>query len=280
MCSALSFSEASRRSASPAPGLVVPAIGFSEARVPSSLTSVSGEDPTSEIPSSSSRKWYGRRVDAPERAVERERGDARSAAPPAARGRSGRRRRRGCAPSPAALPPRRPPGRESAASGRGRPRARGRPSPRRRAAPRPRRGRRRAPRPRSRRGRSGRACRRRRSGSRAGRARAPGAARSARARRRGRSRGSRRPGARRDLALGVGEVHQARPGPDEAVPPQPPLLHRLEQEAGARPGAQAEVGPERGDQVGVDVGCVCHGKRKDPPGGGLRAERAVRVPLG
>ena len=119
MCSALSFSEASSRSASPSPGLVVPAIGFREARVPSSLTSVSGEEPTSEIPSSSRRKWYGRRVDAPQRAVERERGDARSAAPPAARGRSGRRRRRGCAPSRAAPPPRRPRARGSAASGRG-----------------------------------------------------------------------------------------------------------------------------------------------------------------
>ena len=57
MCSALSFSEASRRSPMPAPGLVVPAMGFSEARVPSSLTNVSGDDPTSEIPSSSRRKW-------------------------------------------------------------------------------------------------------------------------------------------------------------------------------------------------------------------------------
>ncbi len=58
-CSALSFSDASNRSASPAPGLVVPAIGFRDARLPSSLTRVSGEEPTSEIPSSSSKKWYG-----------------------------------------------------------------------------------------------------------------------------------------------------------------------------------------------------------------------------
>ena len=34
-----------------------PAIGLRDARVPSSLTSVSGEEPTSETPSSSSRKW-------------------------------------------------------------------------------------------------------------------------------------------------------------------------------------------------------------------------------
>jgi hypothetical protein len=58
-CSALSFSEARRCSASPTPGVVVPAMGFSEARAPSSLTSVSGDEPTSEMPSSSRRKWYG-----------------------------------------------------------------------------------------------------------------------------------------------------------------------------------------------------------------------------
>jgi hypothetical protein len=58
-CSALSFSDASSSSASPSPGAAVPAIGLSEAREPSSFTSVSGEEPTSEIPSSSRRKWYG-----------------------------------------------------------------------------------------------------------------------------------------------------------------------------------------------------------------------------
>ena len=61
--------------------------------------------------------------------------------------------------------------------------------------------------------------------------------------------------ARRDLALGLVERHEARPGADEAVAPEPPLLDRLEQEARARPRAQPQVGPERGDQVGVDVGC-------------------------
>ena len=40
-------------------GLVVPAIGLRVAWVPSSLTRVSGEEPTREMPSSSSRKWYG-----------------------------------------------------------------------------------------------------------------------------------------------------------------------------------------------------------------------------
>ena len=58
-CSARSFSEASSRSASPSPGCVVPAIGFRLARPPSHLTSVSGEEPTSASPSSSSRKRYG-----------------------------------------------------------------------------------------------------------------------------------------------------------------------------------------------------------------------------
>ena len=59
MCSARSFSEARSSSASPSPGPVVPAIGFRLARVPSSFTSVSGEEPTSAMPSRSSRKWYG-----------------------------------------------------------------------------------------------------------------------------------------------------------------------------------------------------------------------------
>ena len=58
-CSARSFSEASSRSASPSPGCVEPAIGFSDARGPSHFTSVSGDEPTSAIPSSSSRKRYG-----------------------------------------------------------------------------------------------------------------------------------------------------------------------------------------------------------------------------
>ena len=55
-CSARSFSDASSRSASPSPGEVVPAIGFTLARRSFSLTSVSGDEPTSAMPSSSSRK--------------------------------------------------------------------------------------------------------------------------------------------------------------------------------------------------------------------------------
>ena len=58
-CSARSFSEPRSRSASPSPGLVVPAIGFTLARRPSSFTSVSGEEPTSASSSTSSRKRYG-----------------------------------------------------------------------------------------------------------------------------------------------------------------------------------------------------------------------------
>ena len=129
-----------------------------------------------------------RRVDAAQRAVERERATPTSAARRAARARSGTRRRRGCAPCT-----RRRRARTRPATGGGgsrRPRAGlarrradvaleqlGSVSPGRRAAPRRRRAR----------GRSGRACRRRRSGSRAGRARRPASARSARASRRSRS---------------------------------------------------------------------------------------------
>src|SRR5439155_352955 len=43
-CSARSFSDASSRSASPGPGSVVPAIGFTEARRPSIFGRVAGED--------------------------------------------------------------------------------------------------------------------------------------------------------------------------------------------------------------------------------------------
>ena len=96
------------------------------------------------------------------------------------------------------------------------------------------------------------------------RARPPAAARSARARRRGRSRGSRRRAARGDLVLGLVERHQARARADEAVPSEAALLDRLEQEAGARARAQPQVGPERGDQIGVDVGACGHGSTKRP----------------
>ena len=72
-CSARSFSDESSRSTSPSVGSVVPAIGQRLARPFSQATSRSGEEPTSAIPSSSSRNRYGRRIDAPERPVDVER---------------------------------------------------------------------------------------------------------------------------------------------------------------------------------------------------------------
>jgi hypothetical protein len=42
------------------------------------------------------------------------------------------------------------------------------------------------------------------------------------------------------------------------------VLDRLEQERGAVLGAQAEIGPERSDEIcGYDGGCVHFGKQKD-----------------
>ena len=58
-CSARSFSDESSRSASPSVGSVVPAMGQRLARPSSHATSRSGDDPTSDIPSSSSRNRYG-----------------------------------------------------------------------------------------------------------------------------------------------------------------------------------------------------------------------------
>ena len=58
-CSARSFSDSSSRSASPGPGAVVPAIGLRLARRPSTLTSVSGEEPIRATSPSSSRNVYG-----------------------------------------------------------------------------------------------------------------------------------------------------------------------------------------------------------------------------
>ena len=54
--------------------------------------------------------------------------------------------------------------------------------------------------------------------------------------------------------FGLLERDDARPGADERVPPQPSLLHRLEQEAGATLAAQAEIGAERRQEVGRDLG--------------------------
>ena len=71
-CSARSFSEASRRSSSPSPGFVVPAIGFTLARVPSSFTSVSGEEPIERQVAELEQEEVGRGIDAPQRPVDRD----------------------------------------------------------------------------------------------------------------------------------------------------------------------------------------------------------------
>ena len=75
------------------------------------------------------------------------------------------------------------------------------------------------------------------------------------------------------------EVDEPRAAADEGVPPEPPALDRLEQErpARARPSAQAQVGPERGEEVGGDLGGHGHGhgKRKRPLAEPRGAERAV-----
>ncbi len=60
------------------------------------------------------------------------------------------------------------------------------------------------------------------------------------------------------------EADDPRPVADERVPAHASVLDRLEQERGAVLGAQAEVGPERSDEIcGYDGGCVHFGKQKD-----------------
>ena len=61
--------------------------------------------------------------------------------------------------------------------------------------------------------------------------------------------------------LGLVQRHEPRTGADERVAAQATLLHRLEQERAAAAVAQAEVGPERGEQVGCDSGRHCKQKR-------------------
>ena len=86
--------------------------------------------------------------------------------------------------------------------------------------------------------------------------------------------------ARRHLAFGGSEVDESCSCAHEAVPPQPALLDRLEQEARRSARAQAQVGAERRDQVGVDVGALVIANETTLLAGGRRAERAVRMPLG
>ena len=67
---------------------------------------------------------------------------------------------------------------------------------------------------------------------------------------------------RRGLLLGLVERDDARAAADEGVAAEPALLDRLEQERRLAGGAQPEVRPERGDQVGGDDGGVVHATRK------------------
>jgi hypothetical protein len=72
----------------------------------------------------------------------------------------------------------------------------------------------------------------------------------------------------RHRRLSLREREEARARAHEAVPPEPALLHRLEQERpGAALPAHAEVGPEWSEEVGVDVCRDRHGKQKRPSGG-------------
>ncbi len=77
MCSARSLSEASSRSASPSPGLVEPAIGFTEARSAVPLDERLGRRPDQGELAKLEQEQVRRRVDVAERPVQRERRDAR-----------------------------------------------------------------------------------------------------------------------------------------------------------------------------------------------------------
>ncbi len=73
VCSARSFSDVSSPVSSPPPGHTVPAIGFSSAREPLHLTTVSGELPDEREVAELEEEEVRRRVDAPQRAVELDR---------------------------------------------------------------------------------------------------------------------------------------------------------------------------------------------------------------
>ena len=64
--------------------------------------------------------------------------------------------------------------------------------------------------------------------------------------------------------FGLLEPDDPRPVADERVPAHASVLDRLEQERSAVLRAQAEVRPERSDEIGgYDGGCVHFGKQKD-----------------
>ncbi len=59
--------------------------------------------------------------------------------------------------------------------------------------------------------------------------------------------------------FGLLEADEAVAAADERVAPEPALLDGLEQERPAARAAQVEVGPERGEEIGVEDGCAVHG---------------------
>jgi hypothetical protein len=64
--------------------------------------------------------------------------------------------------------------------------------------------------------------------------------------------------------LGLLEVDDAGAGADERVAAEPTVLDGLEQERRASRSAQAQVRPERGEEVGCDDGLDDHGYEKKP----------------
>jgi hypothetical protein len=75
---------------------------------------------------------------------------------------------------------------------------------------------------------------------------------------------------RRRGTFGFLDLDQPRPVADERVAAESATLDRLEQEARAAERAQAEVCPQRGDQLGCDFSRRRrHGRRKRPRAGGL-----------
>ena len=65
--------------------------------------------------------------------------------------------------------------------------------------------------------------------------------------------------------LGLVEADEPRAAADERVPPEAPALDRLEQKRGGRALAQAEVRPERGEEVGGYL-LIVMGMEKAPHG--------------
>jgi hypothetical protein len=71
------------------------------------------------------------------------------------------------------------------------------------------------------------------------------------------------------------EVDDPRADADERVTAEASVLDRLEQERRVTGPAQAEVRPERGEEVGCDDGLHDHGYEKRPSRGGWKRDRKV-----